>query len=157
MYFKDINPYKKYELIKTLHSLSLMEFQFSKRKKKKTQNHVWLNEKMIVMADWGKLKTMLIYIKAANYTRQDRALRSPNEGKVWWGDVPREVRQIAQMKWKKKLEKILLGSCYARRARASTWPCFLVSHFVSTCGHTTLNTLDLILFCSPKMNSWESR
>lgn len=35
MYFKDINPYKKYELIKTLHSLSLMEFQFSKRKKKK--------------------------------------------------------------------------------------------------------------------------
>lgn len=37
MYFKDINPYKKYELIKTLHSLSLMEFQFSKRKKKKTQ------------------------------------------------------------------------------------------------------------------------
>lgn len=82
MYFKDINPYKKYELIKTLHSLSLMEFQFSKRKKKKTQNHVWLNEKMIVMADWGKLKTMLIYIKAANYTRQDQALRSPNEGKV---------------------------------------------------------------------------
>lgn len=72
MYFKDINPYKKYELIKTLHSLSLMEFQFSKRKKKKKnlQNHVWLNERMMVMADWGKLKTMLIYIKAANYTRQ---------------------------------------------------------------------------------------
>jgi hypothetical protein len=81
MYFKDINPYKKYELIKTLHSLSLMEFQFSKRKKKKKpKNHVCLNEKMTVMADWGKLKTMLIYIKAANYTRQDGAFGSPDEG-----------------------------------------------------------------------------
>lgn len=35
---------------------------------------------MRVMADWGKLKTMLIYIKASNYTRQDWARRSPNEG-----------------------------------------------------------------------------
>jgi len=50
MYFKDINPYKKYELIKTLHSLSLMDFQFSERKK----NCIWLNEKMILMADWSK-------------------------------------------------------------------------------------------------------
>lgn len=50
MYFKDINPYKKYELIKTSHSLSLMDFQFSERKK----NCIWLNEKMILMADWSK-------------------------------------------------------------------------------------------------------
>lgn len=35
---------------------------------------------MTVMADWGKLKTMLIYIKAANYTRQDGAFGSPDEG-----------------------------------------------------------------------------
>lgn len=76
MYFKDINPYKKYELIKTLHSLSLMDFQFSERKK----NCIWLNEKMILMADWSKWKIMLLYIKVPNYTRQDRAFRSPNEG-----------------------------------------------------------------------------
>lgn len=37
------------------------------------------------MADWGKLKTMFIYIKAANYTRQDWAFRSPNEGESAMG------------------------------------------------------------------------
>ena len=75
MYFKDINPYKKYELIKTLHSLSLMDFQFSERKK----NCIWLNEKMILIADWSKWKIMLLYIKAPNYTRQDWDFEGPNE------------------------------------------------------------------------------
>lgn len=119
MYFKDINPYKKYELIKTLHSLSLMEFQFSKRKKK-TQNHVWLNEKMIVMADWGKLKTMLIYIKAANHTRQDWALRSPNEGESATGRRARGGKAERSNETKKRIRKdSASGSCYLRRARAS--------------------------------------
>ena len=78
MYFKDINPYKKYELIKTLHSLSLMDFQFSERKK----NCIWLNEKMILMADWSKWKIMLLYIKAPNYTRQNLSIqKSKWEGK----------------------------------------------------------------------------
>lgn len=44
MYFKDINPYKKYELIKTLHSLSLMDFQFSERKKKELHLVKWKDD-----------------------------------------------------------------------------------------------------------------
>lgn len=101
------------------------------------------------MADWGKLKTMLIYIKAANYTRQDGAFGSPNEGGAQWCDMHGEVRQITPKKRKKNYKNFLIWFLSLGKGQSILHDHVL--HFVSTFGCTTPNSRDLVLFCLPKM------
>lgn len=104
---------------------------------------------MTVMADWGKLKTMLIYIKAANYTRQDGAFGSPDEGgnEVGWRALRGKADHSEEIK--KKIYKDFL-IWFLSLGKGQSILRDPVSHMVSTFGRTTLNTHDLILFCIPE-------